>query len=353
MNRAPRPEDIFILVVDDIPKNIQLVASVLSEVGYEIMPATSGEQALIRVKNRLPDLILLDLMMPGMDGFSVCRELKADEATRDIPVIFLTAATDTEQVIRGFSQGAVDYVTKPFQSAELLARVRTHLDLKHAREALEVANRELAAEQAKSEALLLNILPSATAERLLAGETNISDHVPMATVLFSDLVGFTALSSGLPAGEIVPMLNAIFSRFDSLCEQYGAEKIKTIGDGYMAAGGVPKPREDHAVLIAGLARAMHKAMAEFNAEHGLELQLRVGIHSGPVIAGVIGKKKFAYDLWGDTVNTASRMESNGKPGAVHVSAETQVLLEPHGFTFEAREPIQVKGKGLMHTFFMT
>lgn len=352
MKPAPRPEDIFILVVDDVPKNIQLVASVLSEIGYEIMPATSGEQALARVKKRLPDLILLDLMMPGMDGFSVCRELKADPATRDIPVIFLTAAADIEQVVKGFAQGAVDYVTKPFQAAELLARVRTHLDLKHAREALEFANKEIAAEQAKSKALLLNILPRSTAERLLAGETNIADHVPMATVLFADFVGFTALSTGKPVRDILYMLNTIFSRFDILCEEFGAEKIKTIGDGYMAAGGVPEARADHAVLVAGLARAMYGALAEFNAANNSQLQLRVGLHSGPVAAGVIGQKKFAYDLWGDTVNTASRMESTGKAGAIHVSADTQALLVGEGFSFEAREPIQVKGKGLMHTYLM-
>ncbi|HEY8079571.1 MAG TPA: adenylate/guanylate cyclase domain-containing protein [Labilithrix sp.] len=202
------------------------------------------------------------------------------------------------------------------------------------------------AEQA-SEKLLLNILPAPIAARLKEGETTIADAFPAVTVLFADIVGFTSLSARISTAELILVLNEIFSAFDALADEYGLEKIKTIGDAYMVVGGVPTARADHADAVASMALAMRDVVAKRTDE----LRVRIGVHSGPVVAGVIGTRKFTYDLWGDTVNTASRMESHGEPGRIQVSEATRDLLADR-FELEARGAIAVKGKGEMRTFFL-
>jgi adenylate cyclase len=217
--------------------------------------------------------------------------------------------------------------------------------------ALAASLKNIKVEQAKSEKLLLNILPSAIADRLKVSQQPIADGFAEATVLFADLVGFTELSGRVSPQELVGRLNAIFSQFDALMEQHGLEKIKTIGDAYMVVGGLPTPRRDHARAVALAALDMQDAIAAINQTTGEALSMRIGINSGPVVAGVIGIKKFTYDLWGDTVNIASRMESHGAPGQVQVSAATYALLKDN-FEFEARGPIIIKGKGEMLTYWL-
>jgi len=206
-------------------------------------------------------------------------------------------------------------------------------------------------EQEKSEQLLLNILPGPIAARLKEDPQAVVDAFADVTVVFADIVGFTAWSARTPAPEVVRLLNGLFSRFDALSGQLGVEKIKTIGDAYMACAGLPVERSDHAVVAAELALGMREAIAAFRQEQGVELDIRIGLNSGPVVAGVIGLKKFIYDLWGDTVNTASRMESHGLPGAIQVSASTYALLQDR-YVFEARGPIAVKGKGTVETYLL-
>lgn len=199
--------------------------------------------------------------------------------------------------------------------------------------------------------LLLNILPESVANRLNAGEKNIADSMDQVTILFCDLVGFTHLSTMKSAEELVVILNGIFYGFDSIVEELGLEKIKTMGDGYMVGSGVPKAREDHALAAVNCAIGMQQFLKEFNGKMGLDLKLRIGISSGPIVAGVIGKNKFSYDLWGDTVNTASRMESTGEPGKIHLSSFTQLLIKDY-CELTPRGEIDVKGKGLMNTYFL-
>ncbi len=206
-------------------------------------------------------------------------------------------------------------------------------------------------EQEKSDHLLLNILPESIANRLKQKEGCIADGFAEVTILFADIVGFTQLSSQISPTALVNLLNDIFSAFDRLTEIYGLEKIKTIGDAYMVASGLPMSRSDHADAIANMALGMQKEVNYFNQRHNANLNIRIGINSGEVVAGVIGTKKFIYDLWGDAVNTASRMESHGEAGRIQVSAATYKYLQDK-YVLEERGIIQVKGKGEMVTYFL-
>ncbi|MDC0835243.1 adenylate/guanylate cyclase domain-containing protein [Geitlerinema sp. CS-897] len=649
MVRFPSPaQPATILVVDDDPTNRRLLQHLLSQHGYRVKVASSGREALETIAEELPDLILLDILMPDVDGLETCQALKADPNTRDVPVIFLSALHETFDKVKAFDVGGADYVTKPFEVAELLARIRhqvrlrglqvslqeqndrlgreiearcrmeeelgllllatraierastveealtaalrtightigasaaqawqpdaegtrlertcrvvldphrssvgetdegdratvakgeglpgrvwqsrcpeidemngsggmlavpvlqregltavllftdcsmgdgdcsgnlelvgsvalqlgaaigqkqmesqlketeeryrrlvenaaegiyqstpmgrylsvnpalarlygydspeelvaaienidrqIYVDPQQRREFVEqieregvvsdfeslvyrrdrsalwisenaravrddrgnllyyegivsdITTRKLAQEALKfqkeqTEQLLSNILPTAIAERLQTGQGTIADSFDEASILFADLVGFTKFAARKTPKEVVEILNWIFSQFDRLCERYGLEKIKTIGDAYMVAGGVPVPRPDSIEAMADLALAMQETLKRFCQETGEPLQLRVGIHLGPVVAGAIGLSKFAYDLWGDTVNTASRMESNGIPGRIQVTEAVRDRLQDR-FEFERRGKIDVKGKGETIAYFL-
>ena len=206
-------------------------------------------------------------------------------------------------------------------------------------------------EQDKAENLLLNILPRSIAERLKTDSRTIADSFSSASILFADVVDFTPMSQRLSAPEVVGLLDRLFSHFDSLAERYGLEKIKTIGDCYMVAAGVPNPRPDHARALALMAVDMREAMRDADAVGDLGLELRIGLNSGPVVAGVIGRKRFLYDLWGDAVNTASRMESQGVPGEIQITRATYELVKDE-FECEPRGTVEVKGKGALETLFL-
>ncbi|MDY7013743.1 MAG: adenylate/guanylate cyclase domain-containing protein [Cyanobacteriota bacterium] len=216
---------------------------------------------------------------------------------------------------------------------------------------LEFATEKLTQEQEKSERLLLNILPAAIAQRLKQDRSPIAEQFNEVTILFADLVGFTPLSARLSPIQLVNLLDRLFSEFDRLAEQFGLEKIKTIGDAYMVAAGLPLPKPDHAEAMAEMALSMQEAVATVRQDRGESLQIRIGMHTGSVVAGVIGTHKFIYDLWGDTVNTASRMESHGLPGKIHVTEEVYRRLRDR-YRFELRGELQVKGKGQMITYWL-
>ena len=209
---------------------------------------------------------------------------------------------------------------------------------------------QLEREQQKSEQLLLNVLPPSIATLLKDNDRIIAKHHKEASIMFADIADFTLLSATLPPGEVVEMLNGVFTTFDQLTEKQGLEKIKTIGDSYMVAAGVPEARPDHAEVLAELALEMMAAVST-QTFNGQRLVLRIGINSGPVVAGVIGTRKFSYDLWGDTVNTASRIEQYGISGEIQVSDTTREKIE-HRFHIEEREPIEMKGKGLMQVYLL-
>jgi class 3 adenylate cyclase len=203
-------------------------------------------------------------------------------------------------------------------------------------------------EKERADALLINVLPASISSRLLAGERTIADEYPDVTVLFADIVGFTPLAARLPADEVIGLLGRLFTRFDELVAARGLEKIKTIGDAYMAAGGLPERLDDHAARVIDLGLAMIEVATQVGRPD-VNLRLRVGVHSGPVIGGVIGDRKFAFDIWGETVNIASRLESQGIPDRVHVSAATWRNVEDR-FDGEGRGPIDLRGYGPMETY---
>ncbi|MEL7035737.1 MAG: adenylate/guanylate cyclase domain-containing protein [Cyanobacteria bacterium J06592_8] len=342
----------LVLVVDDNEVNRNLLARRIKREGHQVMLACDGFEALEMIRSESFDLVLLDIMMPQMNGYQVLEALKTDQSLRYIPVIMISAVNDIESVVRCIELGAEDYLSKPFNPVLLRARINACLEKKRLRDQERAYLKKLAEEQEKSEQLLLNILPKPIAERLKQGENTIADSFEDVTVLFGDIANFTKLSADLSPAQLVEILNKIFSRFDELADKYNLEKIKTLGDAYMVVGGLPTPQADHAEAIAEMALEMQSAITQFSLQPGEPLKMRIGINTGPVEAGVIGMKKFTYDLWGDTVNTANRMESHGTPGKIQVTDTTYQRLKQK-YQLEERGIISVKGKGEMYTYFLT
>src|SRR4051794_27111224 len=255
-----RPSRGRILVVDDDAQNRMLLSDSLGAHHYEIVEAENGREALEKARARPPDVVLLDLMMPAMDGFEVCRRLKRDEETASIPVLMITALSDRKERLMGIACGATDFLNKPVDIQDVILRVGNAVQSKHLFDALQ-------AERRNSDRLLLNILPPRIAARMKQGETNIADEHADVTVLVADLAGFTTLSAHVGPQQVISLLSEIFSAFDALVETLGLEKIKTIGDAYMAAGGIENPNERHTETTADLALAMRRRLEQFNREY--------------------------------------------------------------------------------------
>jgi adenylate cyclase len=341
-----------LLAVDDDPMNRDMLARRLEKLGYEVTDASNGREALQKLKDGNFDLVLLDILMPDLDGFQTLEFMKADPRLRHVPVIMLTALDDVASTVRCIEAGAEDYVPKPFNPTVLRARITASLEKKRLRDQEQAFLAQLQVERAKSERLLLNVLPKAIAERLKAGHRTIVDSFIDSTVLFADIVGFTRIASRQSPHRTVQLLNELFSGFDRIAEQRELEKVKTIGDAYMLAGGVPVIRPDHAEACTEAAFEFLEAVKVFNRRHSLDWSIRIGMNSGPVVAGIIGTKKFSYDLWGDTVNIASRMESHGQPGKIQVSEATRKLLLGK-YEFTPVGVIEIKNSSPMPTYLLT
>ena len=288
--------------------------------------------------------------MPGMNGFEVLSRIKADERWQAIPVVMISGLQETEAAVRCIEAGAEDYLPKPFNPVLLRARINACLERNRWRVRELAYLHQIKVEKERADSLLGNILPTQIISRLNGGETVIADRFEDVTILFADLVGFTPAAARIPPARLVQYLNRIFSSFDALANQLGIEKIKTIGDAYMAASGLPDSCPDHAEIMADLALGMLDILRRLDGADP-PFAIRIGIHTGPVIAGIIGQHKFIYDVWGDTVNVASRLESHGLPNRIQVSALTRQRLS-HRFAFEARGSITLKGRGRMKTFLL-
>jgi adenylate cyclase len=340
-----------LLLADDDEANRDLLRRRLERLGYRITACVDGQEALELAREAAPDLVLLDMLMPVLDGHEALVRLKADETLRHLPVIMISALDQVEDIAHCIELGAEDYLAKPFNPIVLRARIGAVLEKKRLRDFERIYLRQIEEERARSDRLLLNVLPRPIADRLKSGESRVVNSFDEVTVMFADLVGFTSLSTQITPTMLVRLLDQIFSAFDELADRHGLEKIKTIGDAYMAAAGLPFPHQDHASAAVRMAMDMHGTIEKISRQSQWDLQMRIGICTGPVIAGIIGQNKFIYDLWGDTVNTASRMESHGLPGKTQVAATTYELLRDR-FPFEERGTIEVKGKGTMKTYFL-
>jgi class 3 adenylate cyclase len=340
-----------VLVADDHEHNREMVAQLLRQAGHRVTLAADGRSALEALASSDFDLVLLDIEMPEMNGFQVLEHLKEHPVWRHLPVVMISALDDVDSIVSCVEMGADDYLTKPFNPILLRARVQACLEKKGRRDQERQFLASLQYEQRQSEQLLLSILPKSLVDRLKGGERTIADGLPEASVLFADLSGFTRFSSRVPAPMLVGYLSEIFSVFDRLAQAHGVEKIKTVGDAYMAVGGLPGGYQDHARGVARLALAIQRAMPALNSKLGTNFRLRVGINIGPVVAGVIGSGKFSYDLWGDTVNVASRMQALCPLGMIQVTSGVRKLLRPQ-FRLKRRGLLYVKGRGLMSCYLL-
>ncbi len=348
-----------ILVAEDSEPLRTLMVLMLHALGYEnVSEAADGQAALDLLRQREFDLLVLDIEMPRLDGFGVLEALRNDSFRSHLPIIVTSGLDALEAVVRCIELGAEDFLPKPTNSVLLRARVAASLERKRLRDLerlrlleLQQEKQLLKIEQEKSERLLLNILPKTIAGRLKQGERNIAERYACVTVLFADIVGFTTLANRIAPEALVALLNDLFSRFDRLTDLHNLEKIKTIGDCYMVVGGVPEPRPDHAEAVAAMALEMLNVVSEINRERDINLGLRIGLNSGPVVAGVIGRKKFSYDLWGDAVNLASRMESSGLPNRIQVPTTTYELLRDR-FQLTERGHVTCKGLGEIRTYLL-
>ncbi len=339
-----------ILIVDDQPANVALLETFLEDDGYTALHSTSDpREAVALFQTHRPDLVLLDLHMPHLDGFAVIAQLQPlIPAEEYLPILVLTADATTETKRRALASGARDFLVKPLDEVEVLLRIKNLLETRRLHQQLLERHTALTAEREVSERLLLNVLPKPIADRLRQSDALIADSHAEATVVFADIVDFTAISAQLTPEQVVTWLNGVFTEFDHLAERCGLEKIKTIGDAYMAVAGLHTTREGHAAAALEFALALRASLSAFPAPCGRPLRLRIGAHCGPIVAGIIGRHKFIYDLWGDTVNTASRMLTAGDPGDILIS---DALRQRTGerFHYTARGPTPISGKGHMHT----
>jgi class 3 adenylate cyclase/ActR/RegA family two-component response regulator len=374
----------------------------LDSMGYQSFWGKNGKLALDLIREHKPSLVVSDVEMPEMDGYTLCRSIKDDPDLAEIPVLLLTSLSSTSDILFGLRAGADAYVTKPYDPNHLMERIEYmlkhlkvdddpnkplklnfqgnefHLDVhrsqllnlllstyentirqneKLVQMHLELTQASKTIEESlnRSTDLLYRVLPEKIADELSEEGRSEPRTFKSVTVLFTDFVGFTKIAANMAPQDLIYELEEYFSYFDKLAEKYNIEKLKTIGDAYMAAGGVPIANETHPVDVCLFAleirEYMNKVAAVKEKNNIPAFRIRIGVHTGPLVAGVIGQKRFTYDLWGDTVNSASRMESGGEPGKINISASTYEQVKDF-FQCTSRGKLQAKNKGLMEMFFL-
>jgi class 3 adenylate cyclase/CheY-like chemotaxis protein len=346
---APVAAETTVLIVDDNEDNRRLLAKRVEREGYSRLLADGGRKALELLEEHRVDLVLLDVLMPDVDGLEVLRQIKSRPAWRDIPVLMISAVDDVAIVARCIEEGADDYLPKPFDPMILRARLRSCIERRQLREMekqrtteLETLLSQVQEERRTSESLLLNILPRMVADELRGKGSVDPMYFEDVTILFTDVVGFTLSTEAMSAEELVGRMHEYFTAFDNIVARYGLEKLKTIGDSYMCAGGLPERTPSHPVDVVLAAFELVDFARRMQAAEGAHSwPIRVGIHTGPVIAGVVGIHKFAFDIWGETVNFASRMESSGEPNRINVSERTYARVKDF-FACETRGKVKAK-----------
>lgn len=334
--------DATILVVDDSAINLTILSELLSKQNYNVLTVNSSEKALAFLDEKEIDLVLLDIIMPKMNGYALCRKIKADKKLSQLPVIFISSLNATEDVIEGFAAGGVDYIIKPFRRAEVLVRVATHLHICRLQSNLKI-------ERQKTMRLLRNVLPEQIAKELLDTGTCSPKLFQETTVCFVDIVDFTRSSSQMSPETVIKELDDIFSGFDRIIQTGRCERIKTIGDACLFVCGLPEADNNHCKNIAEVSLNIIDFIAERNKKNQHKWLVRVGVHSGPVVGGIVGTDKYLYDIFGDTVNMAARMEENSLPMQITVSTASYKLLK-NSFSFSVPKEIDIKGRGVERVY---
>lgn len=390
-----------VLVVDDHPALVTLTRHKLIQKGYDVLTAQNGEDALELARTEYPDLILSDVDMPIMNGFELCETIKKDSRLNKIPIILVTSMVTTEHIMKGIEAGANNYLTKPYDDETLYSKIDelllnppvqvsddetveveieghtyniqadySHLvnllistykntlaqnnQLSRMQSGLNAANKELEITKKEHEELIHNIFPAKIAENLLAYGTVTPERYQDATIMFTDFEGFTKVVPTLSPEELIESLSFYFDRFDNYASQHNLIKIKTIGDSYMAAGGIPDRNITHpidAVLSALKIRDFVQTFGQKNQSETPYLPIRIGIHTGKVVVGVIGKSRFAYDIWGETVNTAARLEQSSAENAINISQTTYDRIKDF-FECESRGKVGAKYMGDIPMYFV-
>ncbi len=341
-------ESAHVLVVDDIEDNRIVLSRRLSRRGHEVATAIDGIDALEQLEAGQYDLVLLDIMMPRLDGYGVLEQMKADLRLRDIPVIVISALDQVESIVRCIKLGADDYLPKPFEPTILRARVDSCLQRKMFRDKEIAYTRQIEEEKARVNQLLRVILPDVIADELAdTGRVEPRRHEDVA-VLFADVVGFTAFCDHREPDEVLPILQEMVCSFEAASARHGLEKIKTIGDSYMGASGLLSTSGNPVENCVNAGQEMIQAANSLDARW----QIRVGIHIGPVMAGIVGDRRFSFDLWGDTVNTAARVEHHGAAGCVNLSAAAWSRVHDI-YPDHSSSEVVVKGKGSIEIIQLT
>jgi len=348
-----------ILLADDSKYIRRFITREIEEQGYTSDAFTNGQELLDYLhNNNKGDIIILDNHMPVKDGITTLKELKNDSKLKNLPVLFLSATTDKEQVVKALELGADDYIAKPFNNDEFIARIRVHLridilkkQLYDKNRMLEKMNKEIEAEKVKTDRLLFNTLPRKIVEDLKKYGKTEPETFKDVTVFLSDIVSFTKLSASIEPVVLINELNEMFTEFDNIMESNQCERIKTIGDAYLAVCGMPEKNPEHAKNLINAAIDIVNYLKERNKTAKIPWFIRIGIHTGNVVGGIVGITKYIYDIFGDTINTTARMESNSEPMKINIS-ETTYNIVSENYKFIAREPIEAKGKGLMNMYFV-
>ena len=334
-----------ILVVDDDPGILDLLREAIEPLGHEISFATDGLEAVTKAEKENPDLILLDLELPGLDGFEVCTRLKSVPGLKDVPIIFLSMRGEVESKIRALNLGAIDYVSKPFSMIELIARVQAHLATKISKDETMREVRDLGMKIGQSETLISSLFPESVVPELKQHQKIKPRRYENVAILIADIVGFTRYCEDHDPEEVMSNIQELGDRFDRIAKTHGLEKINFIGDSFMAAAGMFSS-DPHPVLSA--------VKCGFELGHAAETvpakwRVRVGVDFGPVISGIAGAERSLLGLFGDTVNTAARMQTLAKPGKICVSAKTWAEISPfcNGVSIGK---FKIKGKGEMEIF---
>jgi adenylate cyclase len=333
--------DTSVLIAEDEHIVAKDIAAVLSSLGYNILgTSATGEDIVLKAQQRKPDIIIMDIMLAGeMSGIEAAEVINQ---TENIPIIYLTALSDEETLQKAKHTNPFGYLIKPFDEKMLHSAIEMALYKHTISRKLKEKTIELEQEKTVTDKLLNNILPEEIVREFKEKGAIAPQEYDNVTLLFTDFEGFTSISSQMPPEELVSELNDIFRSFDYIIEKRGLEKLKTIGDSYMAAGGLPKRRADHAVAVVSAAFEMCKFLMDRNRTSIYKWKMRIGIHSGRVVAGVIGRRKFTYEVWGPTVTIANKMERYSMPGKINISASTYDLVKDY---FECKPNVVGKDNG--------